>query len=186
MTTQFDISSLSIPLLLLPDRYMDQPDPLVNDHAQWLQKRGEVVMKCIKGFLIENSRSGKRVQNEGLDRAESMASGGMRNIEFLLPSLPEVYATPTPNTPSTATNATNATTVAGGQINPNTSSAAAVTAATIAAVAATSTATSGSNRGSFSGSLPDLPSTPITATPQEVELAFQQFRTQLVSLFRAN
>jgi hypothetical protein len=146
---------------------MDQPDPSVADNSQWLQKRGEVVMKCINGFLIENSRSGKRVQNEGLDRAESMAGGGLRNVEFLLPSRPEVYTT------------------ASAQINPNTSTATAVTAAAIAA-AATSVATSGSNSGSFSGTLPDLPSTPITATPQEVELAFQQFRTQLVSLFRAN
>jgi hypothetical protein len=167
MTSQFDISSLSIPLLLLPDRCMDQPDPSVANHSQWLQKRGEVVMKCIKGFLIENARNGKRVQNEGLDRAESMTGGAMRNIEFLLPSRPEVY---------TITTTTTST-----QINANTSTATAVTPAAIAAVA-TSSSTSGPNN----GVLPDLPSTPSTATPQEVELAFQRFRTQLANLFRAN
>ncbi|KAI9361978.1 hypothetical protein BD770DRAFT_360710 [Pilaira anomala] len=91
MTTQYDISSLSIPLLLLPDRFTEQKE------FNWLQKRGEVVMKCIKGYLIENSRSGKRVQNEGLDRGESMGGGGMRNIEFLLPKKPELY-TPIPTT----------------------------------------------------------------------------------------
>ncbi len=123
MTTQFDISSLSIPLLLLPDRFNEKRD------SNWLQKRGEVVMKCIKGFLIENSRSGKRVQNEGLDRAESMAGGGMRNIEFLLPSQPDVYG-PIPSTVEHIT-------------------------------------TTGS-------------------APQEVEVAFQQFRSLLVNLFRTS
>jgi hypothetical protein len=48
-------------------------------------------MKCVKGYLIENSRNGKRVQNEGLDRAESMAGGGLRNLEFVLPSRSELY-----------------------------------------------------------------------------------------------
>ncbi|KAI8083759.1 hypothetical protein BDF21DRAFT_437960 [Thamnidium elegans] len=119
MTTQYDISSLSIPLLLLPDRFNEQKE------FNWLQKRGQVVMKSIKGFLIENSRSGKRVQNEGLDR-ESMGGGGMRNIEFLLPKKPDLY-TPVPT------------------------------------------------------------SEPITGVvPQEVEVAFQQFRSLLTVLFRTS
>lgn len=120
MTTQFDISSISIPLLLLPDRFNEKHDSI------WLQKRGEVVMKCIKGFLIENSRSGKRVQNEGLDRAESMGGGGMRNIEFLLPKKPDVYGPITTTEPTTG------------------------------------------------------------VLPQEVEVAFQQFRALLVHLFRTS
>ncbi|KAI8351802.1 hypothetical protein EDC96DRAFT_288966 [Choanephora cucurbitarum] len=126
MTCQFDITSLSIPLLLLPESSDSTSDPM-----PWLQKRGEVVMKCIKGFLIENSRSGKRVQSEGSDRAESsMGGGGMRNIEFILPHRPEVYKS--------------------------------------------------------------LLQTPMTVNthhldiPPEVELAFQQFRTLLVNLFRTS
>ncbi|KAI8888399.1 hypothetical protein K501DRAFT_240777 [Backusella circina FSU 941] len=123
-TTHFDISSISIPLLLLPDRYLQQPElsqlTEPQQHTLWLQRRGEVVMKCIKGYLIENSRSGKRVQNEGLDRAESINGGGMRNVEFLLPNQDKVYTT------------------AG------------------------------------------------TPSQQEVEVAFQQFRTLLVNLFRAS
>jgi hypothetical protein len=123
LTTHFDISSISIPLLFLPDRFLQQPElsqfTEPQQHALWLQKRGEAVMKCIKGYLIENSRSGKRVQNEGLDRAESINGGGMRNVEFLLPNQDKVYTTATPS-------------------------------------------------------------------QQEVEVAFQQFRTLLVNLFRAS
>ncbi|KAG2212410.1 hypothetical protein INT47_001771 [Mucor saturninus] len=122
MTTQFDISSISIPLLFLPDGFNEKHD------SAWLQKRGEVVMKCIKGFLSENSRSGKRVQNEGLDRAESMGGGGMRNIEFLLPKKPDVYGPISTSTEPT------------------------------------------SSKG----------------VPQEVEVAFQQFRALLAYLFRTS
>ncbi|OBZ85856.1 Protein C12orf4, partial [Choanephora cucurbitarum] len=130
MTCQFDITSLSIPLLLLPEQsdYYPTSDPTI----AWLQKRGEVVMKCIKGFLIENSRSGKRVQSEGSDRAESsMGGGGMRNIEFILPHRPEVYKTLVQTT-NTVVN------------------------------------------------------THHMDIPPEVELAFQQFRTLLVNLFRTS
>lgn len=126
MTTHFDISSISIPLLLLPDTVHEH-----DDRNHWLQKRGQVVMKCIKGFLIENSRSGKRVQNEGLDRAESMGGGGMRNIEFLLPKKPDIYG--------------------GGNITTVTD-----------------------------------PTTSVVGIPQEVDVAFQQFRTLLVHLFRTS
>lgn len=99
LATRFDISSLSIPLLLLPDRYLEQPEHHFSaayldqpqQHFAWLQKRGEVVMKCVKGFLTENSRSGKRVQGESADRAETVYGGGLRNLEFLLPSSSNVY-----------------------------------------------------------------------------------------------
>lgn len=121
MTTQFDISSISIPLLFLPDGFNEKHE------SGWLQKRGEVVMKSIKGFLSENSRSGKRVQNEGLDRAESMGGGGMRNIEFLLPKKPDIY-----------------------------------------------------------GPIHTTEPTPNANVPQEVEVAFQQFRALLAYLFRTS
>lgn len=89
MASYYDISSLSIPLLLLPDRFIEQ----YQDHQQhmtWLSKRGEVVMKCVKGFLIENSRNNKTRQND--DRSsESIGSGGMRNVEFLLPIQSSIY-----------------------------------------------------------------------------------------------
>lgn len=171
MTTQFDISSLSIPLLLLPDRFMSiqQKQQQRGDSSVWLQKRGEVVMKCIKGFLIENSRSGKRVQNEGLDRAESMGGGGMRNIEFLLPCQPEIYKSSaiaaaakenmiplTPSTPILSSSSATATPTSAGGLN-------------------------GANNGLATGG-----EMMTGAAPQEVEIAFQQFRTLLVNLFRTS
>lgn len=123
LTSQYDISSLSIPLLLLPDKYLSRPEYTQN-YQQWLQKRGEVIMKCIKGYLIENSQSGKRVlQNEE-------SNLGMRTIEFLLPNQPHVYSHLTPSL-------TNPTGV-------------------------------------------------DDHTPQEIELAFQQFRSSLASLFRTS
>ncbi|KAK4519967.1 uncharacterized protein ATC70_010211 [Mucor velutinosus] len=170
MTTQFDISSLSIPLLLLPDRFIEQPDHYMtmDHHQSWLQKRGEVVMKCIKGFLIENSRSGKRVQNEGLDRAESMGGGGMRNVEFLLPSRPDVYtmgATALPRDTLISTPTSNG--------------------ATPPPITATSSTDLLS--GSSSGAVNDGSMSNFNGTPHhEVEVAFQQFRTLLVNLFRTS
>ncbi|KAI8361772.1 hypothetical protein BD560DRAFT_404676, partial [Blakeslea trispora] len=108
MTCQFDITSLSIPLLLLPE----QPNYPASDPMPWLQKA------C-----------GKRVQSEGSDRAESsMGGGGMRNIEFILPHRAQVYKT----------------------------------------------------------LLHTHPTTSHLDIPPEVELAFQQFRTLLVNLFRTS
>ncbi|OAD05610.1 hypothetical protein MUCCIDRAFT_155945 [Mucor lusitanicus CBS 277.49] len=175
MTTQFDISSLSIPLLLLPDRFIEQPDHYMtmDHHQSWLQKRGEVVMKCIKGFLIENSRSGKRVQNEGLDRAESMGGGGMRNVEFLLPSRPDVYTMGVTALPRDAAMST-----------PTSNGA---TPPLVTATASTDLLNGSSSSGGAvndGGSL----SNHHNGTPphHEVEVAFQQFRTLLVNLFRTS
>ncbi|CEP15593.1 hypothetical protein [Parasitella parasitica] len=176
MTSQFDISSLSIPLLLLPDRSAEQPDHsvLTADHHQlWLQKRGEVVMKCVKGFLIENSRSGKRVQNEGLDRAESMGGGGMRNVEFLLPSRPDVY------TMSVAPLSKDAATA------PATPPSSATTSNTMTPL--TSTVSSDLLATSSSLGASDASAANNSSAPhREVEVAFQQFRTLLVNLFRTS
>ncbi|CAO3623442.1 unnamed protein product [Mucor fragilis] len=170
MTTQFDISSLSIPLLLLPDRFIEQPDHYMtmDHHQSWLQKRGEVVMKCIKGFLIENSRSGKRVQNEGLDRAESMGGGGMRNVEFLLPSRPDVYTMGVTALPRDAA------------ISTPTSNGA--TPPPIAATTSTDFLNGPSSGAVNDGSLANHNGAPH----HEVEVAFQQFRTLLVNLFRTS
>lgn len=62
-------------------------------------------MKCVKGYLIENSQSGKRViQNEE-------SNLGMRSIEFLLPNQSTIYHNLTTNTnmPSMVTSTTNTT-----------------------------------------------------------------------------
>lgn len=91
LVARYDISSLSIPLLLLPDQYLDQPVYPDQQQLAWLQKRGEVVMKCVKGFL--SSRSGKRLHAEAGDRAETVlgGGGGLRTVEFLLPNKSTVY-----------------------------------------------------------------------------------------------
>lgn len=179
MTTQFDISSLSIPLLLLPDRFIEQPDHYMtmDHHQSWLQKRGEVVMKCIKGFLIENSRSGKRVQNEGLDRAESMGGGGMRNVEFLLPSRPDVYTMGVTTLPKDSSSSAATATA-----TPSSSTANGTTSPPIATTTSSDllnhSSTTVSNDASASGN--------STTPHHEVEVAFQQFRTLLVNLFRTS
>lgn len=62
-------------------------------------------MKCVKGYLIENSQSGKRViQNEE-------SNLGMRSIEFLLPNQSTIYNNLTTNTnmPNMVTSTTNTT-----------------------------------------------------------------------------
>ncbi|KAI7860230.1 hypothetical protein BDC45DRAFT_493946 [Circinella umbellata] len=104
LTTRYDISSLSIPLLLLPDKFLDQPEQSFSSsfldqpqqHFGWLQKRGEVTMKCVRGFLYEHSGSGKRGSGNGqseaaMDRAETVFGGGLHSVEFLLPDKSGVY-----------------------------------------------------------------------------------------------
>ncbi|KAI9269203.1 hypothetical protein BDA99DRAFT_417379, partial [Phascolomyces articulosus] len=104
LTTRYDISSLSIPLLLLPDKFLDQPEQFFStnfldqpqQHFGWLQKRGEVTMKCVRGFLYEHSGSGKRGSGNGqseaaMDRAETVFGGGLHSVEFLLPDKSGVY-----------------------------------------------------------------------------------------------
>ena len=104
LTTRYDISSLSIPLLLLPDKFLDQPEQSFSSsfldqpqqHFGWLQKRGEVTMKSVRGFLYEHSGSGKRGSGNGqseaaMDRAETVFGGGLHSVEFLLPDKSGVY-----------------------------------------------------------------------------------------------
>ncbi|KAI8988888.1 hypothetical protein BDB01DRAFT_848996 [Pilobolus umbonatus] len=135
LTTQFDISSLSLPLLLLPDRFLEHPEQhlTLTESPQWMYKRGDVVMKCIKGYLMENSRYGKRLENGGIDRSESMGNGALRNIVFLLPSQVNIYHHLSDSSHNNIT-----------QTNAN------------------------------------------HAPPQDVEMAFQQFRSMLASIFRTS
>ena len=167
ITTRYDISSLSIPLLLLPDKFLEQPEQYFSTafldqpqhHFGWLQKRGEVAMKCVRGFLYEHSgnSSNKRVQ-EGVDRAETVFGGGLHNVEFLLPDSHAVYGGQRSDPNSTGhhlTTAPNATTHGG--------------AGAGGASTATGSSTINTNHG---------------ASSFDVEYAFQQFRILLVSIFQ--
>ncbi|KAI7907621.1 uncharacterized protein BX663DRAFT_547320 [Cokeromyces recurvatus] len=180
ITTQYDISSLSIPLLLLPDRFHElATDTTETQRSSWLQKRGEVVMKCIKGFLIENSRNGKRVQNEGLDRAESMGNGGLRNIEFLIPNNAEIYMghhslQQHPSHSQYINHGTNTTTTT------TTSTTTTTTTTTTTAAITTNSNTSGIDTPLDTNGAQSM------LIPQEVETAFEQFRALLVNLFRTS
>ncbi|KAJ1980576.1 hypothetical protein H4R35_001069 [Dimargaris xerosporica] len=51
--TRFDVSSLSLPLYLLPtaDALPDEDNPLVLSKEMYLKRRTEMVLKCIKSFL---------------------------------------------------------------------------------------------------------------------------------------
>ncbi|RUP51787.1 hypothetical protein BC936DRAFT_145989 [Jimgerdemannia flammicorona] len=82
LTTRFDISSLSLPMLLLPDSFLEAPDPVVTE--QWMTKRGELLLKYTKAFLIENARTGKHVPTEGVERGDGILTT-MRTVEFMLP-----------------------------------------------------------------------------------------------------
>ncbi|GAB5586203.1 hypothetical protein Unana1_01103 [Umbelopsis nana] len=87
-TTRYEIGSLSLPLLLLPNYFLEQPEQFFfstvlgaksNQGSTWLYKRGEVVMKCVKGFLIESSRLGKAGPME-------------RCFNFLLPKNTQIFS----------------------------------------------------------------------------------------------
>ncbi|KAI8341446.1 hypothetical protein BC941DRAFT_467500 [Chlamydoabsidia padenii] len=99
LTTRYDISSLSLPLVMLPDRFLEQPEhcmPTLVDqpqqHITWLSKRSEAVMKTVKGYLMEASR-GKQSHNEMNHRSDTSAFGGsgLHNVEFFIPMQPNVY-----------------------------------------------------------------------------------------------
>jgi Uncharacterised conserved protein (DUF2362) len=88
-TTRYEIGSLSLPLLLLPNYFLEQPEQYFfstilgaksSQGSTWLYKRGEVVMKCVKGFLIESSRLGKAGPIE-------------RCFNFLLPKNTQIFST---------------------------------------------------------------------------------------------
>ncbi|CAI2167099.1 7188_t:CDS:2 [Funneliformis geosporum] len=71
---RFDISKISLPFLLLPshvDVFSDQ-----NLDEKVLYRRGELVLKCTKGFMMENSRLPKHVTAKENDT---------KTVSFLLP-----------------------------------------------------------------------------------------------------
>ncbi|KAJ2963192.1 hypothetical protein NQZ79_g1784 [Umbelopsis isabellina] len=87
LTTRYEIGSLSLPLLSLPNYFLEQPEQYLfsslSGHKAsqtWLYKRGELVMKCVKGFLIESSRLGKAGPIE-------------RCFNFLLPKSTQIFST---------------------------------------------------------------------------------------------
>ncbi|CDH50293.1 hypothetical protein RO3G_12904 [Lichtheimia corymbifera JMRC:FSU:9682] len=167
ITTRYDISSLSIPLLLLPDKFLEQPEQYFSTafldqpqhHFAWLQKRGEVAMKCVRGFLYEHSgnSSNKRVQ-EGVDRAETVFGGGLHNVEFLLPDSHAVYGGQRSDPNSTGHHHHHSTTT------PNT--------------------TPGGNSSTAAAASSTINSSHGGSSSFDVEFAFQKFRILLVSIFQ--
>ncbi len=59
---RFDITSISLPFLLLPSNIDPFSDPTLDENI--LYKRGELVLKCIRGSMIQNSRLPNHVSNE--------------------------------------------------------------------------------------------------------------------------
>ncbi|KAI8096929.1 uncharacterized protein BX664DRAFT_325210 [Halteromyces radiatus] len=112
LTSRYDVNSLSLPLIMLPDRYLDQPEhymPATMDqppqiHTNWLSKRSETLMKTVKGYLMEASRGKQSNHNEMHQRADSSAFGGsgLRNIEFFIPMQQSVYVADPLTTPTTS------------------------------------------------------------------------------------
>ncbi|CAG8466690.1 15619_t:CDS:10, partial [Funneliformis mosseae] len=68
---RFDIASMSLPFLLLPSKIDPFSDPTLDENI--LYKRGELVLKCIRGFMIQNSRLPKRVSNEQEQEAKTVS-----------------------------------------------------------------------------------------------------------------
>ncbi|CAG8467598.1 7378_t:CDS:10 [Ambispora leptoticha] len=71
---RFDITSISIPFLLLPSNVDAFSDPNIEKK---MYNRGELVLKCTKGFMIENSRVPKH--NVAEKEQET------KTVQFLLP-----------------------------------------------------------------------------------------------------
>ena len=71
---RFDITSISLPFLMLPSHVDAFSDPNLDEKL--LYRRGELVLKCTKGFMIENSRLPKHVTEKENDT---------KTVSFLLP-----------------------------------------------------------------------------------------------------
>ncbi|CAB4381364.1 hypothetical protein RhiirA5_493614 [Rhizophagus irregularis] len=71
---RFDISTISLPFLMLPSDVDVFSDPNLDEKL--LYRRGELVLKCTKGFMIENSRLPKHVTAKENDA---------KTVSFLLP-----------------------------------------------------------------------------------------------------
>ncbi|RIA85821.1 hypothetical protein C1645_830227, partial [Glomus cerebriforme] len=71
---RFDITTISLPFLMLPsnvDAFSDS-----NFDEKLLYRRGELILKCTKGSMIDNSRSSKHVTEKENDT---------KTVSFLLP-----------------------------------------------------------------------------------------------------
>ncbi|KAI8062531.1 hypothetical protein BC940DRAFT_308481 [Gongronella butleri] len=190
--SRYDINSLSVPLLLLPDRYLDQPEvwmPKTVDapqmHANWLARRSDSVMKTVKGYMMEASR-GKQSHGEMQDRMDAFT--GLHNVEFFIPMHQQVYMADNSAAPAPADAA------AASSPAPAGSNAAAAPPSLMNVHASSSSSLASLHASASSSSLiPSAPATPTTAahhhprtpTPQ-VEQVFQQLRAQLVQLFRTS
>ncbi|CAJ0647211.1 4966_t:CDS:2 [Entrophospora sp. SA101] len=81
---RFDINSINIPFFLLPSNtHVFSDSTLIQEHENLLYKRCESVLKCTKGFMINNSRIPKQLKenssNNYLQQDES------KTLTFLLP-----------------------------------------------------------------------------------------------------
>ncbi|KAL1919277.1 uncharacterized protein VTP21DRAFT_1969 [Calcarisporiella thermophila] len=70
---RYDIGVLSLPLLLIPEHVDPFADPSASEQA--LHRRAESLLKCVRGFLMENTRSSRHTGDENR----------MRTLQFLLP-----------------------------------------------------------------------------------------------------
>ncbi|CAG8712093.1 7042_t:CDS:2, partial [Cetraspora pellucida] len=73
---RFDITNISLPFLLLPSNIDCFSDPLFDDKENDLCKRGELVLKCAKGFMMKNSRVPKHM---------TVKEQETKTVSFLLP-----------------------------------------------------------------------------------------------------
>ncbi|RIA93487.1 hypothetical protein C1645_874088 [Glomus cerebriforme] len=68
---RFDITSISLPFLLLPSDVDPFTDVTLDESI--LYKRGELVLKCIKGFMMQNSRIPKNDSGEKEQEAKTVS-----------------------------------------------------------------------------------------------------------------
>ncbi|CAG8463943.1 9959_t:CDS:2, partial [Racocetra fulgida] len=73
---RFDITNISLPFLLLPSNIDCFSDPLFEEKEGDLSKRGEIVLKCAKGFMMKNSRVPKHM---------TVKEQETKTVSFLLP-----------------------------------------------------------------------------------------------------
>jgi hypothetical protein len=70
---RFDIASISLPLLLIPSNIDPFTNVILDENI--LYKRGELVLKCIKGFMMQNS---------GMPNNDGEKEEAAKTVSFLL------------------------------------------------------------------------------------------------------
>ncbi|PKY48982.1 hypothetical protein RhiirA4_404951 [Rhizophagus irregularis] len=70
---RFDIASISLPLLLIPSNIDPFANVILDENI--LYKRGELVLKCIKGFMMQNS---------GMPNNDGEKEEAAKTVSFLL------------------------------------------------------------------------------------------------------